>query len=154
MIIEHPSLVPLHSRLGWSCVTALFWGIWIYLWMPLATLAGWSFGIYQAHHYFQWEQQVVELKRLLALYSIVIAAFGGSLLAWALSEYMRFRNKSRRSAAVPVLPQDLARHAGVQAEDLASWQTLRCAVAHHDEHGGLIAAASFGHASRCDAACN
>lgn len=154
MIIDHPSLVPLHSRLGWSCVTALFWAVWLYLWMPLATLAGWSFGFYQAHHYFQWEQQVLELKRLLALYSIVIAAFGGSLLAWALSEYMRFRNKRRRSPAVPVRPQDLARHAGVPAEELASWQTLRCAVAHHDDHGALVGATNFGQMMHREAAHN
>lgn len=152
MIIDQPSLVPLHSRLGWSCVTALFWGIWIYLWMPLATLAGWGFGFYQAHQYFQWEQQLIELKRLLALYSIVIGAFGGSLLGWALAEYMRFRNKHRRSPAVPVLPQDLAGHAGVLAEELASWQKLRCAVAHHDDQGALIGAASFGQIASREAA--
>lgn len=140
MIIEQPSLVPLHSRLGWSGVTAMFWGIWIYLWMPLLTLAAWSFGFYRAHEQFQWEKEVLELRRLLGWYSIVVAAFGGSLLLWALSEYMRFRNAHRRSASAPACAQDLACYTGVLEEDVAAWQSLRCVLAYHDDHGNLIGA--------------
>lgn len=143
MIIDHRSSVPLHHRLGWGCVTAAFWMVWIYLWMPLVTLAAWSFGFYQVHKYIQWEQQVIELRRLLSLYSVVAAAFGGALLLWAMSEYVRFRNKRRRRPSLPVLPDDLARHAGVLAKDIAAWQRLRCVLAYHDAHGGLIGAESF-----------
>lgn len=142
MIIEQPSLVPLHSRLGWSGVTAMFWCIWIYLWMPLLTLAAWSFGFYQAHEQFQWEKEVIELRRLLGWYSIVVAAFGGSLLLWALSEYLRFKNKHRRSSSASIRPQDLARYTGAPEVDVATWQSLRCVLAYHDDHGSLIGADS------------
>lgn len=140
MIIDHPSLVPLPSRLGWSCMTALFWAVWVYLWLPLLTLAAWSLGFYQVHNYFQWEKEIIELKRIIAQYSLVVAAFGGTLLLWALSEYVRFRNKHRRSASLPVSPQELAAHAAVLAEDIAAWQKLRSLVAYHDDQGSIIGA--------------
>ncbi|MGH8808384.1 MAG: poly-beta-1,6-N-acetyl-D-glucosamine biosynthesis protein PgaD [Noviherbaspirillum sp.] len=143
LIIDHPSLVPLPRRLGWGCVTILFWLTWIYLWMPFLTLAAWSFGFFQAYSHFQWEREVMELKRLLVLYSMVVAVFGGALLMWALLEYVRFRHKHRRSTAAPVLPQDIEEQFGLPAARIIAWQACRCVVAYHDDHGMLTGADSF-----------
>lgn len=140
LIIDQPSLVPMTSRVGWGVITTAFWGIWLYLWLPLITLAAWSFGFYQAHTYFQWEYQVAELKRLMGVYTIVVTALGSILLLWALSEYMRFHNKHRRSSAEPVSPKELSMHCGLSALDIAAWQKLRCLIAYHDENGGFIGA--------------
>lgn len=137
MIIEQSSSLPVHYRIGWGCVTAAFWGVWLYLWMPLVTVAAWSFGFYQAQQHLQWEQAPGELKRLLMFYAVIAAALGGALLLWAAAEYMRFRNRNRRRASPPASTQDLARHACLPAESLAAWQRLRCVTAYHDELGGL-----------------
>lgn len=140
LIIDQSSLVPVSNRLGWGAITAVFWAVWVYLWLPLITLAAWSFGFYQAHAYFHWEDQVAELKRLMGVYSVVVTALGSILLLWALSEYMRFHNKHRRTAAPPVSPKDLADQCGVSALDVAAWQKQRCLVAYHDDNGGFIGA--------------
>ncbi|GAB3538593.1 hypothetical protein GCM10027343_04720 [Noviherbaspirillum agri] len=140
LIIDEPSLVPMVSRLGWGAITTAFWAIWFYLWLPLITLAAWSFGLYQAHAQFHWDQQVAELKRLLGVYSIVVAALGSILLLWALSEYLRFHNKHRRSSAEPVSPKELSQQCGLSALDIAAWQKLQCVIAYHDDNGGFIGA--------------
>lgn len=144
MIIEQSSSLPVHYRVGWGCVTAAFWGVWLYLWMPLVTLAAWSFGFYQAQQHLQWEHTPGELKRLLMFYAIIAAALGGALLLWAAAEYMRFRNRNRRRASRPACTQDLAQHAGLPVENLAAWQRLRCVTAYHDELGGLSGVQAVG----------
>lgn len=140
LIIDQPSLVPMSSRVGWGVITTFFWAIWLYLWLPLITLAAWSFGFYQAHTYFHWDYQVAELKRLMAVYSVVVAALGSILLLWAFSEYLRFHNKHRRSSAEPVSPKELSQQCGLSSLDIAAWQKMRCAIAYHDENGGFIGA--------------
>ncbi len=144
LIIDHPSLVPLPRRLGWGLVTIVFWAVWVYLWVPFLTLAAWSFGFYQAYNHFHWEREVMELKRLLVLYAIIITIFGGALLLWATSEYLRFRFARRRSSSLPVPPQELAQYTGLSAEHLIECQRLRCVVAYHDEHGAMLGAEHFG----------
>jgi len=143
LIIDQSSLVPMSSRVGWSVVTTVFWAIWFYLWLPLITLAAWSFGFYQAHTYFHWEYQLAELKRLMGVYSIVVTALGSILLLWALSEYMRFRNKHRRSSAEPVSAKELSLQCGLSELDIAAGQKMQCVVAYHDENGRFIGADPF-----------
>jgi poly-beta-1,6-N-acetyl-D-glucosamine biosynthesis protein PgaD len=137
MIIDQPASVPLSRRVGWGCVTLLCWALWIYLWMPLVTLAAWGLGFYQVYSEFGWRAEVMELKRLLALYLIIAAVFGSCLLSWALLEYARFRHKRRRTMPMRTEAPDLAAYTGLHAEDIAAWQKCRCLVAHHDEHGAV-----------------
>lgn len=140
MIIDQPALVSLPRRLSWGCVTIAFWAAWCYLWLPLLTLAAWSIGMHEAYDQFRLKHEINELKRLACLYAMVIAALGGTLLLWALSEFVRFRNSSRRLVAPPAQAEDLAQHVGLPAGDLAAWQSQRCIVAYHDNHGQLLSA--------------
>ncbi|RJG06025.1 poly-beta-1,6-N-acetyl-D-glucosamine biosynthesis protein PgaD [Noviherbaspirillum cavernae] len=140
LIIDQPSLTSIPKRIGWGGVTFLFWTVWIYLWMPFITLAAWMFGYYQAYSQFRWEQEVEELKRLVILYTTIVAWLGGSLLLWARVEYMRFRNVHRRAWPVPATTEDLARYAELPAAEVNAWQHARCVIARHDEHGKLVGA--------------
>jgi biofilm PGA synthesis protein PgaD len=143
LIIDRPALVPVSTRLGWGLVTVFFWAVWIYLWMPLVTLTAWSLGIYRAYSELSWQGEMMELRRLAGLYLIVAGALGGSLLLWAFCEYMRFRNKNRRTMPLTTQLQDLAVYTGLHVQQLASWQTRRCVIAEHDEHGALLSLADL-----------
>ena len=41
LIIDKPALQALPDRLVWAAVTAVFWLIWFYLWLPWITLVAW-----------------------------------------------------------------------------------------------------------------
>jgi biofilm PGA synthesis protein PgaD len=150
LIIDRPALVPLSRRVGWGLVTLFFWAVWVYLWMPLVTLAAWSFGLYRVYSEFRWEAEVMELKRLAVLYLIVACALGGSLLLWAFTEYMRFRNSSRRSMPQAAAMRELAAVARLQEDEVLAWQVSRCVTAHHDEQGLLIGVDSIAEARLLD----
>lgn len=138
LIIDQPNLVSWPRRIGWGFVTFAFWLAWTYLWLPLLTVVAWSIGIYEVFEYVRWYDEALELKRLISIYMIVIAAMGGALLLWALSEYLRFRNKNRRTARPPATEEELADYLGVPVQSLQEWQGYRSVVAFHDEHGDLI----------------
>lgn len=138
LIIDHPKEVPLPRRVGWGFVTFLFWMLWFYLWVPLITFVAWALGLNQAFNVFQWENDVMELKRLVVIYILIIAALGSCLLLWAFSEFMRFRNLNRRTKPTSVRTEECAAYAEVRAKDMEAWQKSRSMIAFHDDHGELI----------------
>ena len=102
LIIERPDLQSPAQRLVSGLLTVLFWGLWIYVWLPVAGVLGWWFGVSTAY------EQMVELDgwravvELAAWYGLAIAVFAGSLIAWALYNRIRFRGVERRSEVRPV----------------------------------------------------
>jgi biofilm PGA synthesis protein PgaD len=143
LIFTEPSLAPLPHRIGWAFFTAFFWIVWIYLWLPLVTIALWAMGIEGFYHYFfegTLTQELARITRVAINYSTVTLVLGGSLLLWARVEFMRFRNLSRRLRPHRTSPDDLARFALLPAHDIAEWQTARRVIAHHDDHGHLLRA--------------
>jgi biofilm PGA synthesis protein PgaD len=144
LIINRSTSVPISMRLGWGLVTLIFWAVWIYLWMPLVTLIAWGFGFFRAYTEFRLEVEVMELTRLVMIYLTIASAFGGSLLLWAFSEYMRFRHKNRRAMPQSVEPHELAGYANLATDELVVWQSSRCMTAHHDGRGSLLSVDSVG----------
>lgn len=143
LIFKDPSLAPLPQRIGWAFFTAFFWIVWIYLWLPLVTIALWALGIEGFYHYFfegSLKQELARITRIAVDYSIVAGLLGGSLLLWARVEFLRFRNLSRRLRPHRTSADDLARFARLPAQDIAGWQAARRVIAHHDDHGRLLRA--------------
>jgi biofilm PGA synthesis protein PgaD len=140
LIFEKPHLAPLHSRIGWTFFTTFFWLIWIYLWMPLITLLMWALGFryYDNHFLHNSTTELMDLKHIVVLYLSIIVTLGGSLLAWARTEYMRFRNVHRRTRPLPVDIAELAEFAKIKPEIMTHLTTVRCMTAHHDEHGKFV----------------
>jgi biofilm PGA synthesis protein PgaD len=138
LIINRSTSVPISRRLGWGVVTLFFWTMWVYLWMPLVTLIAWGFGFYGVYSKFKWEAEVMEFTRLVIIYFVIASALGGTLLLWAFSEYMRFRDKNRRTMPRLAAPEELAGYAKLQTEQLVAWRDSRCMIAHHDSHGALL----------------
>lgn len=147
LIFEKSSLAPLPNRVGWAFFTAFFWILWVYLWMPLITLAIWALGFDAYGDYFQKniKNHLDEMKHLFILYTSVIVVMGGSLLVWAKIEFMRFRNVSRRMCPVPAAVKELADFAQVATETMARLSSVRRMVVHHDDHGKFLYAEILSH---------
>lgn len=146
LIFEKPSLAPLSNRVGWAFFTAFFWMVWIYLWLPVITLGMWmlGFGIYGDYFLHKSSTQVGNMKHLFVLYLSVIAVLGGGLLAWARTEFVRFRNVNRRTRPLPTEIKELADFAHVRPETMAQLVTVRRMVVHHDTHGKFLRAEILG----------
>ncbi|MGV8898091.1 MAG: poly-beta-1,6-N-acetyl-D-glucosamine biosynthesis protein PgaD [Burkholderiaceae bacterium] len=142
LIFEKPSLAPMSNRIGWAFVTAFFWFVWVYLWMPLITLCLWALGFDAFSDYFQGRSshRMEEMKHLFVIYLGVIAVLGGGLLAWARTEFIRFRDVHRRTRPLPTQVEELASFAQVATATMVDLAAARRMVAHHDVHGSFLTA--------------
>lgn len=140
LIFEKPHLAPLPSRIGWAFFTAFFWIIWVYLWMPLITLLMWAIGFryYDNHFLHNSPTELIDLRNIFVLYLSIIVTLGGTLLVWARTEYMRFRNVHRRTRPTSVAITELAEFAKIKPEIMSTLSTVRRMTAHHDEHGKFL----------------
>jgi biofilm PGA synthesis protein PgaD len=140
LIFESPSLAPLPHRLGWAFFTAVFWMLWVYLWMPLVTLLGWGLGLQAYSGYFSDSGlfKMHQLERIAIIYTSVVCIMGGSLLLWARIEFMRFHNVNRRSIPKHVRIEEVAAYAEVPLPAIEAWTASRRVVIHHAPDGSVI----------------
>ncbi len=135
LIIERTELQSARQKYGWGTITLLFWGIYVYLWLPLISLVLWSMG-----GTFLYEHMVVlggykGLVQLLGYYSLIIILMGIVFLSWAQINYWRFRDVERRRAQPPVSRVQQAEKYGIDAGALADWQYQTQLTIHLDENG-------------------
>jgi biofilm PGA synthesis protein PgaD len=137
LILNMPDKVSVPTKIGSGIFTVVFWALFIYLWVPLITLVAWAIGIYHAYSEVKYAQELLNLRHLVFIYSMVVLLLCGSLLLWALKEYLRFRDSTRRRIPIPVESTELADYAKLDEEHIVTWQGIRRMIAHHDEHGNL-----------------
>lgn len=137
LIFEKPSLAPLPHRIGWGFFTAFFWMVWVYLWMPLVTLAFWATGLIAYGGYLDnnFYAELSELEHTAFYYSVVVCILGSSLLLWARIEFLRFHKVNRRSRPVAVVTAELAEYAKLPVHVMENLKHARRVTAHHDAHG-------------------
>lgn len=114
-IIDKPWQQTRLHRSFFGIVTAAFWLIYAYLWLPLATLALWLLGVRTAVFELYLREHQVEPFLLVAL---PLLAFAAALLLIAWAEYNRYRfsEKDRRSAHADVGHDEVAATFGASME--------------------------------------
>ncbi|HVK52986.1 MAG TPA: poly-beta-1,6-N-acetyl-D-glucosamine biosynthesis protein PgaD [Pseudoxanthomonas sp.] len=104
-LIHKPHAQPRLKRAAWGFVTVAFWGVYIYLWLPLLTLILWLLGVRTAFFELYSRQHQVEPFLVLSI-PLIAAVCACVLIAWAEYNRFRFASKDRRN------PQrDVDRHA-------------------------------------------
>jgi poly-beta-1,6-N-acetyl-D-glucosamine biosynthesis protein PgaD len=93
---------------------------------------------YHTQNEVRYAQEAINFGQLTFSYVLIVLALGGSLLMWALQEYLRFRHSTRRRRPLPVELSDLALYTKMEESDLAEWQSTRRMVAYHDANGGVL----------------
>lgn len=131
-LIRKPYAQPRLKRAAWGFVTAAFWGLYIYLWLPLVTLILWLLGIRTA--YFELYTRAHEVEPFLVLSLPVIAALCAvCLISWAEYNRWRFSSRDRRN---PQVDANLAEVATGLGASLALAQRLgqsKISVLHMNE---------------------
>lgn len=134
MIIEQAKSTPGRLKLLYGMLTVVFWGLWLYLWMPLITFLAWLLGLDAFITHMVNLEGYRGLKQLLAVYGMVIVFLGGSLVVWAIYNLVRFRGKDRRAERALVSTADMADYAGLYPAELKAAQSSQRLVLHHDDH--------------------
>ena len=133
LIIEHPEWQTPRQRVLLGSVTLIFWMGWFYLWVPVISVLAWVFG------YRIFEYQMIVLGgytgviELLGWYALSVLLLGGSLIAWATYNILRFNQVTRRNPRFPVTVENQAKYFGVDAKDIALWRKSQLVVIEHDD---------------------
>ncbi|HZP87726.1 MAG TPA: poly-beta-1,6-N-acetyl-D-glucosamine biosynthesis protein PgaD [Burkholderiales bacterium] len=138
LIIEDPELQTTGQKVLYATLTVVFWAVWIYLWLPLITLAGWAFGVQRFVDVMLVQDGWVTLRDVLAFYLITIAIMGGTLIVWATYNRVRFTGRERRVSTVAE-PSSvrLAKTLGAPESTVRGWQTEKCLCVTHDAQGRI-----------------
>lgn len=137
-IIEHPGLTQSpRQKIIDGAVTFAFWVFWFYLWLPLLALLAWALGFQQAYKYMIVLDGLGDALRLLAIYGMVIGLLGGTLIAWAVYNILRFGGVERRTARPPITAAEIARDYGFHPAVVEHWQKARTLRVSHDQNGRI-----------------
>ncbi|WP_305074719.1 poly-beta-1,6-N-acetyl-D-glucosamine biosynthesis protein PgaD [Propionivibrio sp.] len=138
LIFRRPEGQPKTARNAMLLATGIGWSVWLYLWRPLLTLFLWYWGGEIA------ENQWIELAGLNGLvdFAYHVMPFGialcALLLAWALTNYLRFRGRERRKAR-PLSSTDAdARWTRISPAALENGRKVKNLVCWHDDDGILL----------------
>ena len=74
LILNMPDLVARHAKIGSSIFTIVFWALFVYLWMPLITVIGWTLGLYHSYNEFTYARELANLKHLAFVYTMIVLA--------------------------------------------------------------------------------
>ena len=144
LIIERPDLQSWPQRALSGALTTIFWMLWLLLWLPLVTLAGWViFGWQFKIHMFDLGGNDGFLE-LIGACLAVIAVMGFSLLIWAKYNHLRFRNVERRKAFPAVTLEMLAARIGHPEPRLQAWQLHKVVVVEHGHEGEVLSVLPLG----------
>lgn len=132
-LIQKRRAQPRLRRTAWGFVTAVFWGMYVYLWMPVITLVLWLLGIRNAYFELYLREHRVEPFLLIALPSMAVCATA-LLIVWAEYNRWRFAGKDRRGAPASASLDEIALALGANAELGAAINAGRVMVLNMDGH--------------------
>lgn len=135
-IIHRPDLQSRAQRSVFALLSGIGWMLWLYLFLPLATIASWIFGVRRFDAYVLDSQS--HSWASLTIYVITIALAGAALLTWAFYNYRRFRHADRRQPALALTAERLALSFGVNSAQVTELQSRRRVTLTHDAHGNIV----------------
>jgi biofilm PGA synthesis protein PgaD len=137
MIIDRPDLQSKAERYGWGSITLAFWVLYVYLWLPLLTLAAWWIGVKLFNYHMIELQGYSGLIDKLDLYSVIILAISAILIGWAELNRMRFKNQLRRTDNVDVTVYEVAEKYDLDADKLTELRQKKSMTVYFSDQGTI-----------------
>ncbi len=138
IIIESPNLQTRQQRLGSTLFTLIFWLLWLYLLLPLLSLALWLLGFNIVYHQMIILEGYKGLLGLLKWYTLFFGGLCTSLLIWGRINFIRFRNKEKRTKVNSLSTAEVASYFNQNADSLAAWQKCKKMTLHLSKEGHLV----------------
>lgn len=133
-IIAHPHLQTPAQRTLSSLLTLAAWTIWIYLFLPIISIAAWYLGIAWFNR-FLLDPHNQNYFWSLAIYGAVILGAGAVILTWSSYNHWRFTGRDRRKPASPVSDAMICKRFGIRPQDLEKVHAARIMTLHLDANG-------------------
>lgn len=138
LIIDAPSMQSLWQRFSSVIVTFIFWGVWFFIWIPLATAFAWYLGFdliyFEMFEMDGYKALIDEIYRFIG----VVSLLGGSLAIWAAYNYFRFRGKQRRATQAQVSSKEMAEFFGVKEAELNENKQAKLVSVSFDNVGNIV----------------
>ena len=131
-IISKPGAQPALHRSFFGVITAAFWALYLYLWLPLLTLVLWLFGIRTTIFELYLREHQIDPFLILALPLIAITATI-LLILWAEYNRWRFKDKERRNPQANVTLDRVAAALHATPEIAAELNSGRISILHMDQ---------------------
>lgn len=136
-IIDRPDLQTRGQRTISGVLTVVFWSIWVYLCLPVFSLIAWAIGFHQAYRYMVLRGGNEEFLHVLTLCAAGIGLLGGTLVAWALYNIVRYGRLPARGGRPPVPHEQIARYFRQGPVAVGTWQAAQRLYVDHDEKGDI-----------------
>ncbi len=133
LIISRPDLKSRALLFGEGILTVLFWGFWVYLWLPLISVIAWLLGFRILYIH------MVELGgfdgflQQLDTFSIGIGLLSGSLALWSLYNLKRYGSYNRRNKVEWTDMEKLAADFSLTTREVSEIQQAKIVSFHFDE---------------------
>ena len=135
--IDAPELLTARERTRDAFATAVLWGIYVYLWVPLVSLLAWWLGFEFAYDVMVRAGGAATLRAVLANYAIAVGVIFAGVTLWSFSNRWRFRHANRRRAAAAVSEQQLAVYFGVEIATITDMREARRLSVSFDADGRI-----------------
>lgn len=135
-IINQPQLVPTPQKSLLAFIALIGWLVWFYFFSPLLTLLLWLFGYKRFNDYiiYEWKITLHNLKE----YEIIFIVTATIFIAWALYNWLRFKNKNRRNGSKKVSTADIANFFQLTEQEVKNLQQSKRIILYFDDQGKII----------------
>jgi biofilm PGA synthesis protein PgaD len=135
MHFEAPEALTPRERARDTLITAVLWGVYLYLWVPLVSLLAWALGFEFAYDVMVRAGGARDLLPILQEYAVVVSIILSAFTIWSVSNRLRFKHMTRRSRRTPVSDQSLAEYFNVSIDLIVSMRTHQILRVSFDEEG-------------------
>ncbi len=143
VIFDRPELQARRHRWVYSTLTLVAWMLWMYLWLPVVTLAAWYLGA----RTFIREIVIPDPRTMATLalgYLIVVVILGVALVVWSRYNLRRFRGRERRHASHPVSDREMQEWFRISPEKMERLRWEGSLIIEHDDEGQVLAVVESG----------
>lgn len=123
--IDAPELLTRRQRTLGALITAIMWGAYAYLWLPLVSLLAWLLGFEFAYEVMVRAGGASALRTALLWYSVMLVDVVLTVSIWSLLNKWRFAGHNRRTAHSAVADESMADYFGVTLDELARLRAAR-----------------------------
>ena len=119
---ELPEELTRQDRARDTMVTALLWGVYLYLWVPLVSLLAWALGFEFAYDVMIRAGGARDLVSIVLQYALVVFLIFGVFAIWSISNRLRFKGLNRRTRRDPVPIKEIAEYFGISQSEAAQFR--------------------------------
>jgi len=126
--IDVPELLTRSERARDTVFTAVMWAVYLYLWVPLLSLAAWWFGVELAYDVMVRSGGAATVWSAVLGYLQVIGVIVVVVVVWSLTNLARFRGAPRRKAGRCVNDEEIGAWFGVEPATLPALRANKIAA--------------------------